>query len=153
MQQSFWAAVVISDVLVQVYKESPALTMEKLREAGVSWKDVFEEIPIMVKNSNLAVALTASVESDKPIDQRDADQLNVSVRPLLEKNLDFLNDCLDDIVTEQQKVLPLPQHAASSLLLLQCLSVWLVLQNAWSCRSVLTGRNVPLRGGMAEGIP
>lgn len=92
-------------VALQVYKESPSLTMEKLREAGVSWKDVFEEIPIMVKNSNLAVALAASVESDKPIDQRDADRLNVSVRPLLEKNLDFLNDCLDDIITEQQKVL------------------------------------------------
>jgi hypothetical protein len=69
----------------------------------VAWKDVFEEIPIHVRNSPLAAAMLASVEGDAPADARDAARLNLAVAPLLEKNLEFLNDCLDDIVAEQQK--------------------------------------------------
>jgi translation initiation factor 3 subunit H len=36
--------------------------------------------------------------------QGDFDRLNLHVAPALEKNLEFLNECLDDIVVEQQKV-------------------------------------------------
>ena len=86
----------------QVYKDG-ALSAEKLREVGVAWKDVFEEIPIHVRNSPLAAAMLASVEGDAPADARDAARLTLAVAPLLEKNLEFLNDCLDDIVSEQQK--------------------------------------------------
>ena len=38
-----------------------------------------------------------------PADARDCDRLQLGVAPLLEKSLEFLNDCLDDIVAEQQK--------------------------------------------------
>ena len=86
-----------------MYKEGN-LTTEKLREAAVAWKDVFEEIPIHVRNSPLATALMASIEPDTVADTKDFERLQLGVRPLLEKNLEFLNDCLDDIVAEQQKV-------------------------------------------------
>ena len=92
---------------LQVYKEGN-LTTEKLREAAVAWKDVFEEIPIHVRNSPLATALMASIEPDTVADTKDFERLHLGVRPLLEKNLEFLNDCLDDIVAEQQKVCRIP---------------------------------------------
>ena len=91
-----------STVPEQVYKDG-GLSSEKLREAGISWKAVFEEIPIHVRNSPLAAAMLATVESHAPADARDFARLNLGVAPLLEKNLEFLNDCLDDIVSEQQK--------------------------------------------------
>ena len=48
---------------LQIYKEG-SLTSEKLRETGVAWKDVFEEIPIHVRNSPLAAAMLACVEPE-----------------------------------------------------------------------------------------
>ena len=50
-------------VFMQIYKEG-SLTSEKLRETGVAWKDVFEEIPIHVRNSPLAAAMLACVEPE-----------------------------------------------------------------------------------------
>ena len=75
-----------------------------MREAAISWKDVFDEIPINVHSSSLATALLHTVEPNTIADGRDFARLDLSVGPLLEKNLEFLNDCLDDVVAEQQKV-------------------------------------------------
>ena len=106
-----------------MYKEGN-LTTEKLREAAVAWKDVFEEIPIHVRNSPLATALMASIEPDAVADTKDFERLHLGVRPLLEKNLEFLNDCLDDIVAEQQKVRP----ASILFPLPNALQVWVAHQ-------------------------
>ena len=92
-----------AQAVAQVYKEG-GLTGEKMREAAISWKDVFDEIPINVHSSPLATALLHSIEPDTVADSRDSARLDLSVGPLLEKNLEFLNDCMDDIVAEQQKV-------------------------------------------------
>ena len=89
--------------MLQAYKEGN-LTGEKMREAAISWKDVFDEIPINVHSSPLATALLHTVEPNTIADGRDFARLDLSVGPLLEKNLEFLNDCLDDVVAEQQKV-------------------------------------------------
>lgn len=96
-------AITLKDNFIKVYKEG-ALTGEKMREAAISWKDVFDEIPINVHSSPLATALLHSIEPDTVADSRDSARLDLSVGPLLEKNLEFLNDCMDDIVAEQQKV-------------------------------------------------
>ena len=101
-------------VVLQAYKEGN-LTGEKMREAAISWKDVFDEIPINVHSSPLATALLHTVEPNTIADGRDFARLDLSVGPLLEKNLEFLNDCLDDVVAEQQKVCmpPLKRSADS----------------------------------------
>lgn len=117
---------------VQVYKEGN-LTTEKLREAAVAWKDVFEEIPIHVRNSPLATALMASIEPDTVADTKDFERLQLGVRPQLEKNLEFLNDCLDDIVAEQQKVCHRHQHLIFFLFIIHISSSeqWLLCAS-WS---------------------
>ena len=89
--------------VAQVYKEG-GLTGEKMREAAISWKEVFDEIPINAHSSPLAASLLHSIEPGAVADSRDFARLDLSVGPLLEKNLEFLNDCLDDVVAEQQKV-------------------------------------------------
>ena len=78
--------------------------METMRNAGVTWKDVFEEIPIHVHNSSLATALMAQLAPTAPALQCDFDRLTLSSEPLLEKNLEFINESLDDMMSEQSKV-------------------------------------------------
>ena len=75
-----------------------------MREAVISWKDVFDEIPINVHSSPLATALLHTIQPNTIADGRDFARLDLSVGPLLEEKLEFLNDCLDDVVSEQQKV-------------------------------------------------
>ena len=45
-----------------------------------------------------------ALEPEAVTNAGDHERLDLAVAPLVEKNLEFLNDCLDDIVQEQQKV-------------------------------------------------
>jgi hypothetical protein len=38
-----------------------SLTIEKIRAKGLSWRDVFVEIPIIVHNSPMAAAVAAEI--------------------------------------------------------------------------------------------
>ncbi len=51
-----------------------------------------------VHNSPLAMALVAELEPDAPATQCDFDRLSLSTTPYLQRNLEFLNDCLDETV-------------------------------------------------------
>jgi len=96
-------AIRLSDAFVETYRDG-TLTIEKIRAKGLLWKDVFVEIPIVIHNSPLAVALTAEIEAPTGIMQLDLDRLGLGGGPVMEKNLEFLNDCLDDLVGEQNKL-------------------------------------------------
>ncbi|GAB4818778.1 hypothetical protein N2152v2_005824 [Parachlorella kessleri] len=96
-------AIRLSDTFVEAYREG-SLTIEKVRAKSLSWRDVFVEIPITVHNSPLAVALMAEIEPPSTTTQQDFDRLNLSIAPVLEKNMEFLNDCLDDLMVEQNKL-------------------------------------------------
>jgi translation initiation factor 3 subunit H len=96
-------AIRLTDAFVEAYREG-ALTAEKLRAKGLAWKDVFVEIPITVHNSPMAAALMAEIEGPAAATQLDFDRLGLGVGSVLEKNLEFLNDCLDDMVGEQNKL-------------------------------------------------
>ena len=75
-----------------------------MRARGLSWQDVFAEIPITIHNSPMAAALAAELAPRAGVSQLDFDRLGLSVAPVLEKNLEFLNDCLDDLLVEQNKL-------------------------------------------------
>jgi len=96
-------ALKLKDKFMEVYKTGN-LTVEAMRTANVTWRDVFEEIPIYVHNSSLATALMAQLSPTAPALQCDFDRLTLSSEPLLEKNVEFVNECLDDMVAEQNKV-------------------------------------------------
>ena len=80
-------------------------TSAQIAERALPWTDIFQEIPVTVTSSALAGAvlgLTTAVGA--PAGQADFDQLGLSTNPFLEKNLEFLNECMDDLAAEGQKV-------------------------------------------------
>lgn len=65
-----------------------SLTIEKIRIKGLSWRDVFVEIPITIHNSALAVALMAEIEPPTIATQQDYDRWGTPVR-LLQSAQDY----------------------------------------------------------------
>jgi translation initiation factor 3 subunit H len=59
---------------------------------------------MQIHNSALIQALTAELEPVNTATQCDLDRLDLSVAPFLERNIDSLLECVDDLVAEQQKV-------------------------------------------------
>lgn len=90
---------------LQCCVDSPCVTLGKdLREAAVSWRDVFVEVPIKVHNSSLAQALIADINPAAGATAADLERLNLGSAPYISKTMGSLIDCLDDLVAEQQKV-------------------------------------------------
>ncbi|KAJ1696938.1 hypothetical protein LUZ63_005450 [Rhynchospora breviuscula] len=92
----------LSDSFMDLYR-SNNFNGEKLREKKLSWVDVFEEIPIKVSNSALISAFMTELEPDSPVTQCDFDRLKLSSAPFMERNLEFLIECMDDLTAEQNK--------------------------------------------------
>ncbi|TYH55520.1 hypothetical protein ES332_D09G240700v1 [Gossypium tomentosum] len=95
-------ALKLSDSFMELYRAN-SFTGEKLREKNLSWMDIFEEIPIKVSNSALISAFMTELESDTPVTQCDYDRLQLSSNPYMERNMEFLIECMDDLSVEQQK--------------------------------------------------
>ncbi|EFJ46498.1 eukaryotic translation initiation factor 3h [Volvox carteri f. nagariensis] len=115
-------AVRLKESFIELSKEQK-LTLKGFREAGLSWRDIFVELPIKVRNSNLVQALVADLIPAPTATQADVDKLNLSVAPFLERNIQSLVECVDDIVQEQQKVTMYHKTVARQQ---QLYSAWLV---------------------------
>ena len=96
-------AIRLKDSFIEAYKES-RMSAEKMREANISWKDIFQEVPIKVHNSSLISAMFTECGPDRVSSHSDADRLNLSLAPFLEKNMESLIACVNDLVAEQQNV-------------------------------------------------
>ena len=72
----------------------------------MSFNDVFEEIPIQIKNAHLNSAFLWEVEDSASWGARglDFDRLDLSTNPFLEKNMEFLVEYIDELVGEQNKL-------------------------------------------------
>jgi len=77
-------------------------TKEALTKANVSYADIFEEIPIKIHNSSLIHSLLFELDESGSMDT-DFEVLDLGSNSFLEKNLEFLIDCLDELGTEQNK--------------------------------------------------
>lgn len=95
-------ALKLSDSFMELYRNNN-ITGEKLREKNLSWVDIFEEIPIKVSNSALISAVMAKLKPATPVTQCDYDRLRLSTSSLMERNMEFLIECMDDLSMEQQK--------------------------------------------------
>ncbi|KAL6769389.1 EIF3H [Auxenochlorella protothecoides x Auxenochlorella symbiontica] len=96
-------AVRLTEAFVKAFREG-TLTVEKVRTSNLSWQSIFQEIPITVHNTPLAVALAAAITPVAHLSARDAARLTLASAPVLERNVEFLNDCLDDVGVEQGKL-------------------------------------------------
>jgi len=86
---------------MELYKNQ-SFTKDSLSKAGVSYNDIFEEIPVKIHNSPLIKALLLELDEEANIES-DFERLNLSTNPFLEKNLEFLVECLEDLGAEQNK--------------------------------------------------
>ena len=92
----------LQDSFMDLYKNTD-FSGEKLREKNLSWVDIFEEIPIKISNSALVGTIMTELETDAPVTQCAYDRLVLSTNPFMERNLEFLIECMDDLANEQQK--------------------------------------------------
>ena len=100
-------AIKLADSFVDQHRAgNGVLTFDKLKAASISYKDIFEEIPIRVRNSALARALISTIQPEAAVSRAAGERLAIGAGSQLERNLTFLNDSLDDVVGEQQKVGP-----------------------------------------------
>lgn len=93
----------LTDSFMSVYRTTD-FTAAQILEKGLGWNSVFQEIPLTVTNSALVSALLADLTADTAFTQADLDTLSLSTNPFLEKNLEFLIDCMEDLQGESQKV-------------------------------------------------
>jgi len=91
----------LTQQFMDVYK-TQTFTKESLNSNNLSFQDIFEEIPIKIHNSLLVNGFLGELQ-EKKIAEDSFDRLDLSTNPFLEKNLDFLGECLDDLAGEQNK--------------------------------------------------
>merc|ERR1711990_1228904 len=92
-------AVRLTDSFLALYKGGE-FTLDSILKAGVSADDIFEELPIQVRNSNLIKAYLLQMDDTKKGKTVDTDSgvpSNVNTNPFLEKNLECLIDSIDDL--------------------------------------------------------
>jgi translation initiation factor 3 subunit H len=96
-------AIRLRESFIEKFKEQK-LTAKELREANITWSEIFQEVPIKIHNPTLIQACIAEYEPDTVAQQNDFDRLNMSMAPFMVQNMESLIECVDDIVLEQQKV-------------------------------------------------
>merc|ERR1711871_1165692 len=95
-------AVRLSDAFLKLYKGGE-FSLDSILKAGVCAEDIFEELPIQVRNSNLIRAFLLQMddsEQKKPLADAEGD---VTSNPFLEKNLEYLIDSIDDLAQESSR--------------------------------------------------
>lgn len=100
-------AIRLKESFMEVYKARGAagLTAEKLKAAGIGWRDCFQEIPVSIQNSALVSALMAQVAPVVPgTGEGDYGRLGLTMAQPLGRTTEFLSDALDDLQAEAAKV-------------------------------------------------
>jgi len=88
---------------MDIYKPNQPFTKESLTKGNISFQDIFEEIPIKIHNSYLVEAFLYELEEKGIASDSYYQRLDLSTNPFLEKNLEFLIECLEDLTQEQGK--------------------------------------------------
>eukprot|EP00033_Pygsuia_biforma_P000819 GCRY01000953.1.p1 GENE.GCRY01000953.1~~GCRY01000953.1.p1 ORF type:complete len:316 (-),score=63.87 GCRY01000953.1:48-995(-) len=96
-------AIRLQSSFMKLYRERK-FSQEDLKQAGLSFSDIFEELPVEIHNNNLSTALLYSLQEQFPsLVQTDFDALDMSFSPFLERNLELLIDCIDDLAVEHNR--------------------------------------------------
>lgn len=75
---------------------------EMVKQSGLSFETMFEEVPIMIKNSHLINALLCEIDEVAPTDNK-FNFLDLSISSHLEKNMRLMMDCVEDLAQEANK--------------------------------------------------
>ncbi|QDZ25043.1 subunit H of translation initiation factor 3 [Chloropicon primus] len=85
----------LKEKFLNLFKEGK-VTATTLNQEGVTSKDMFQELPITVTNSSLVSAMFNVLQSDGQADQGTFDRLTFVEPDLLERNLEFMMESVDE---------------------------------------------------------
>jgi len=94
-------AVRLTDSFLALYKGGE-FTLDSILKAGVCAEDIFEELPIQVRNSNLIKAFLLQMEDTPKRPPADV-EAGITSNPFLEKNLECLIDSIEDLAQESAR--------------------------------------------------
>jgi translation initiation factor 3 subunit H len=107
-------AVKLSDAFLAAHRKAggsaAGLGAAALAAAGVTWRDVFVELPVAVHASPLALALARSMldgpsaSSGAALDAGDAARLALGAPPSATRTVEHVADCLDDLGAEAARL-------------------------------------------------
>jgi len=92
----------LTKTFMAAYNPACPMTPEMIREYELTHEDVFEELPIIIHNGALVRAMLYELDAHHKPDT--SARLDLSIQPYIEKNLEFLCECADDLGTEQSKL-------------------------------------------------
>jgi translation initiation factor 3 subunit H len=93
----------LTNQFMKLYREQD-FSPDKLAAAGKTHADIFEEIPIKIQNTSLANALLYELESRGVVPKPDPARLETTSNQLLEKNMEFLIEESEELISEQNKL-------------------------------------------------
>jgi len=94
-------AVRLTDAFLALYKGGE-FTLDSILKSGVCAEDIFEELEIKVRNSNLIKAFLLQMD-DSQIKRSASDAEGPTTNPFLEKNLECLIESIDDLAQESSR--------------------------------------------------
>merc|ERR1712216_1059426 len=94
-------AVRLTDAFLALYKGGE-FTLDSILKSGVCAEDIFEELPIQVRNSNLIKAFLLQMEDTPKRPPADV-EAGITSNPFLEKNLECLIDSIEDLAQESAR--------------------------------------------------
>jgi translation initiation factor 3 subunit H len=96
-------AVRLTDSFLALYKGGE-FTLDSILKSGVCAEDIFEELPIQVRNSNLIKAFLLQMDRSQIKRSVSADvEDSLTTNPFLEKNLECLIESIDDLSQESSR--------------------------------------------------
>jgi len=87
---------------MKLYKDK-SFTQQSLDKLGLSFSDIFEELPIRIRNPHLCSSYLWELEDQLGLSSLSFDCLDLTTNPFLEKNLESLIDYIDEFANEQSK--------------------------------------------------
>merc|ERR1719322_789605 len=93
----------LTPLLMDLYRSGEKVfTPEGLAKKGVSYNNLFEEVPVIIKNSNLASTLLCEIEDMSNITDTDS-FLSLATGSYLEKSVQLLMEGVDELCQDAQK--------------------------------------------------
>jgi len=95
----------LTDTFMGMYREGK-ITFDSLAGANQTNADVFQELPVKVRNSHLSSALLLELQDECGINANaaDFDRLELHTNPFLEKQMQLLIESIDDLQMESHKL-------------------------------------------------
>jgi len=91
----------LTPTTMELYKEGD-FSPDSVKKAGLSFEQMFEEVPVVIKNSHLINALCCELEEAKP-DENPYNFLDLATSSVLEKNVKSLMESVDEMSQDANK--------------------------------------------------